>query len=216
MTTSAEVKIYSPKEEKINVITHGIGCVLSLVALVLLELRVVASGDVREILSATAFGIGLLMLYSASTLYHYASKPVIRRKLKVFDHAAIYILIAGSYTPFTLLTLRGMSTGKTLFIISWSMAVAGVILKLFFTGKYNRLSTFMYILMGWIIVFAIQPLFYNLPVEGFVWLLIGGFFYTGGAFIYGIKRIPFNHAIWHVCVLIGSLSHFISIYFYVL
>ena len=216
MVTTAEVKVYSPREEKINVITHGIGCLLSIIALIFLEFRVSPDGGLREIISATAFGVGLVLLYSASTLYHCSKKTETRKKLKIFDHAAIYILIAGSYTPFTLLTLHGTRVGETLFIIAWSMAVVGVVLKLFFTGKYSLLSTLMYLLMGWIIVFAIKPLFYNLPVGGFVWLLIGGAFYTGGAFIYGIKRIPFNHAIWHVCVLIGSLSHFISIYFYVL
>jgi len=131
------------------------------------------------------------------------------------DHASIYVLIAGTYTPFTLVTLNGV-TGWILFGISWGLAVSGIILKLFFTGQYNVLSTLMYIFMGWIIVFAIKPLVNNLSVEGLFWLVTGGVAYTIGAILYGIKKIKFNHSIFHVFVLLGSSCHFIAIYFYVL
>ena len=131
------------------------------------------------------------------------------------DHASIYVLIAGTYTPFTLVTLNGV-TGWTLFGITWGLAVSGIILKLFFTGQYNVLSTLMYIFMGWIIVFAIKPLVNNLPVDGLFWLVAGGVAYTIGAILYGIKKIKFNHSIFHVFVLLGSSCHFVAIYFYVL
>lgn len=132
----------------------------------------------------------------------------------MFDHASIYILIAGTYTPYTLVTLSG-TTGWVLFGISWGLALAGVILKLFFTGKYNLLSTIMYVLMGWIIIFAVNPLLNKLTQEGLIWLLAGGVAYTVGAIIYSIKKIKFNHAVFHLFVLLGSFCHFMSVYFYV-
>jgi hemolysin III len=135
--------------------------------------------------------------------------------LKIIDHASIYVLIAGTYTPFTLVTLNG-TIGWVIFGTSWGLALTGIILKLFFTGKYSQISTIMYVLMGWIIVFAIKPLFNNLPVEGLLWLFVGGLFYTIGAIVYSIKKINFNHAIFHIFVLSGSFSHFISVFLYVL
>jgi len=134
--------------------------------------------------------------------------------LKIFDHASIYVLIAGSYTPFTLVTLNG-TTGWVIFSIAWGSALIGIILKLFFTGKYSIVSTIMYVVMGWIIVFAIKPLIQHLPTYGLYWLVGGGIAYTIGAILYSIKRIKFNHALFHILVLIGSFCHFISIYFYV-
>ena len=135
--------------------------------------------------------------------------------MNILDHATIYVLIAGTYTPFTIVTLNG-TIGWVIFGISWGLALTGVILKLFFTGKYNLLSTIMYVLMGWVIVFAIKPLVNNLPSEGLIWLFAGGFSYTIGAILYSIKKIKFNHAIFHIFVLIGSFCHFMSVYFYVL
>jgi len=206
---------YSPLEEMTNIISHAIGLVFSIIALLLMLIRASESGDILYIVSAAIFGISLIALYAASTLYHSAKDPKVRSRLRINDHATIYILIAGTYTPFTLITLNGW-VGWTVFGVSWGMATAGVILKLFYTGKYNVLSTLMYVLMGWIIIFAIKPLVNSLSSEGLFWLIAGGVAYTTGAVIYSIKQIKFNHAIFHLFVLLGSFCHFISVYFYVL
>ena len=206
---------YSPLEEKTNIISHAIGLFLSVVALLLMLVRAGGSGDILQIIGAGIFGVSLIALYAASTLYHSARDPKVRARLRINDHATIYILIAGTYTPFTLITLNGW-VGWTIFGVSWGMAIAGVILKLFFTGKYNVLSTLMYVFMGWIIIFAIKPLVNSFPPEGIFWLVAGGIAYTTGAVIYSIKKIKFNHAIFHLFVLLGSICHFIAVYFYVL
>lgn len=206
---------YSPLEEKTNIVSHAIGLILSIVALLLMLVRASGSGDLLHIVSAGIFGFSLIALYAASTLYHSAKDPKTRARLRINDHATIYILIAGTYTPFTLITLHGW-VGWTIFGISWSMAITGVILKLFFTGRYNVLSTLMYVFMGWIIIFAVKPLINSLSPEGLVWLVAGGIAYTTGAVIYSIKKIKFNHAIFHLFVLLGSFCHFVSVYFYVL
>ena len=210
-----EIKHYSSIEEKINIISHAIGFILSIVALVLLVTYAILDGDVWHIVSFSIFGSSLIVLYAASTLYHSAKRPELRNRLNILDHASIYVLIAGTYTPFTLVTLKG-PIGWVIFGTSWGLALTGIILKLFFTGKYDLMSTIMYVLMGWIIVFAIKPLINNLPLEGLIWLFAGGISYTIGAIIYGIKKIKFNHAIFHMFVLMGSFCHFMSVYFYVL
>ena len=208
-------KYYPPLEEKINVASHALGLVLSIVALVLLLIRASVHGNAWHIVSFGIFGLSLVFLYAASTLYHSAKKPESRNRLRIIDHASIYVLIAGTYTPFTLVTLNG-PTGWVIFGISWGLAISGIILKLFFTGKYPRVSTLMYVLMGWIIVFAIKPLIENLSSEGLFWIIAGGVAYTTGAVLYSIKKIKFNHAIFHAFVLIGSFSHFMSVFFHVL
>ncbi len=209
------IKYYSPREERININSHAIGFILSIVASVALVMHAILHGDVWHIVSFSIFGVSLIVLYAASTLYHSAKKSELRSRLKIFDHASIYVLIAGTYTPFTLVTLNG-SIGWVIFGISWGLALTGIILKLFFTGRYKLVSTLMYILMGWIIVFAIKPLIDNLPLEGLLWLIAGGISYTIGAILYSIKKIKFNHAIFHIFVLIGSYCHFMSVFFYVL
>jgi len=206
---------YSPREEKLNIISHAIGFVLSIIALILLVIDATAFGNVWNTVSVSIFGVSLILLYAASTLYHSAQGEEIRYRLKIFDHSAIYILIAGTYTPFALITLNGID-GWVIFGVSWGMALIGIILKLFFTGKFNSISTLMYILMGWMIVFAINPLMDSLPLDGIYWLIAGGVSYTIGAVIYSIEKIKFNHAIFHVFVLLGSFCHFYSVYFYVL
>lgn len=209
------LKHYSPQEEKTNIISHAVGLALSVAGLLLMVVRAGRYGDVWHVVSAGIFGVSLISLYAASTLYHSATDPVKRGRLRIFDHATIYVLIAGTYTPFTLITLNGM-TGWVIFGVSWAMAVTGITLKLFFTGKYNLVSTLMYVFMGWIIVFAISPLVDNLSAQGLFWLFAGGVAYTVGAGIYSIKKIKFNHAIFHMFVLLGSACHFAAVYFYVL
>jgi hemolysin III len=215
MTKNKHLTYYPTTEEKINILTHGLGLLLSIAALVLLVIHASTHGTARHIVSFTIFGASLILLYSASTLYHYSQKPDIRRKLNILDHASIYVLIAGTYTPFTLITLRGW-LGWTIFGITWGIAIIGVFFKLFYTGRFDKISTIAYVAMGWIIIFAVKPLIENLPLNGLYWLLAGGIFYTIGAVLYSIKKIKFNHAIFHVFVLLGSFSHFMAIYFYVL
>jgi hemolysin III len=157
----------------------------------------------------------MILLYAASTFYHSATNRSLRYKLNILDHASIYVLIAGSYTPFALVTLEGW-VGWTIFGVVWGIAFTGIILKLFFTGKYQTLSTIMYVLMGWIIVFAIKPLYDNLSSEGLWWLLAGGISYTIGAVLFSFDKVRFNHAIFHIFVLFGTFCHYLSIYFYVL
>ena len=209
------ITYYESTEEKINVITHAIGLLLSIAALVLLIVHASYHGTARHIVSFTIFGASLIVLYSASTLYHYSQKPNIRHKLNILDHASIYVLIAGTYTPFTLITLKG-ALGWTIFGVTWGIALVGIFLKLFYTGKYDKISTIAYVVMGWIIIFAVKPLMENLPINGLYWLLTGGISYTIGAVLYSVKKIKYNHAIFHLFVLLGSFSHFMAVYFYVL
>ena len=210
-----KITYYEKKEEKLNVISHGIGLILSIIALVLLVVYASIFGSAWHIVSFSIYGASLIVLYSASTFYHYVQSPKLRHRLNIFDHAAIYILIAGTYTPFTLVVLKGW-VGWTIFGVSWGLAITGVVLKLFYTGKYDKISTIAYVLLGWLIIFAIKPLVTNLSVEGLLWLLSGGIFYTVGALLYSIRRIKYNHAIFHIFVLLGSFSHFIAVFFYVL
>jgi hemolysin III len=215
MSKAAEEKYYTPTEERLNVYSHALGLNLSIAALVLLVVHASRHGDVWHIVSFSIFGASLIVLFAASTVYHSAKNPGLRARLRIVDHAAIYVLIAGTYTPFTLVTLHG-TTGWIVFGITWSMALCGIVLKLFFTGRYEMLSTSMYVFMGWIAIFVISPLIDNLPPDGLFWLVSGGVAYTLGAVLYGIKRIKYNHAIFHVFVLSGACCHFVAVYLYVL
>jgi hemolysin III len=209
------VQHYSALEEKTNIISHAVGFVLGVVALVLMVVRASLYGNAWHIVGVSIFGASLICLYAASTVYHSAKDPNIRGRLRVVDHATIYVLIAGTYTPYTLVTLNGW-VGWTIFGVSWAMALTGITLKLFFTGRYDLFSTLMYVFMGWIIVFAIKPLIDSLSADGLWWLMAGGLAYTVGAILYSIKKIKFNHAIFHTFVLLGSFCHFVSVYWYVL
>lgn len=208
------VKYYEPKEEKINIWSHFIGLVLSILALTLMVVKTSLYEDVWHIVSFSIYGGSMVLLYLASTLYHSAKAPKIRHRLNIFDHAAIYVLIAGTYTPFTLVTLKG-TMGWIVFGIIWGAALIGVVLKLFFIGKYDKLSTIMYVVMGWVMLIAIKPLVENLSKEGLFWLALGGVSYTIGAIYYSRDKMPYNHAVFHVFVLLGSFFHFVSIFFYV-
>jgi hemolysin III len=209
------IKYYSPKEEKINIISHATGFILSIVALVFLVTHAILHGNIWHVVSFSVFGASLLILYAASTIYHSAKRPELRRKMRIVDHVSIFVLIAGTYTPFTLVTLKGTIGLEILFTV-WGLALTGIILKLFFTGKYKLISTLTYIFIGSVIVFAIKPLINNLSLEGLLWLFGGGMAYIFGAILYSIKKIKFNHAIFHLFVLIGSGCHFVSVYYYVL
>lgn len=206
---------FPPAEEKINIITHGLGIPLSILALLLLIPNALVNGDRLDLISSIVFGVSLVMVYAASTFFHSTKSPKLRRRFNIFDHASIYVLIAGTYTPFTLITLEGR-IGWTLFGVVWSLALIGIIFKIFYIGKYKVLSTLFYVIMGWLIIGAIKPLIANLPHYGLLWLLAGGISYTIGAILYSNRKIKFNHAIFHIFVLLGSFCHFMAIYFYVL
>ena len=205
---------YSEKEEKLNVLTHAFGLLMSSIGLPFLLLKSLQYNGFWKPISIVIFGISLVILYAASTFYHASKDPKIRRKLNIFDHAAIYVLIAGTYSPFTIIVLEG-SLGWIIFGCTWAFALVGIILKLFYTGRYDKLSTIMYILMGWQIILVINPLIDVFSPEGLRLLFAGGVFYTVGALIYSSKKIKYNHAIFHVFVLLGSTSHFICIYKYI-
>ena len=202
---------YSQKEEFLNILTHGFGFFASVFAFMLLFLKAMTYNSFWESASFVVFGLSMLILYAASTLYHSAKNLEKRAKLKVFDHAAIFVLIAGSYTPFCIVALQS-TLGWNMFLLVWFIALIGIVFKLFFTGKLKHVSTVMYVLMGWLVVFFISPLMNSLSDLGANYLIAGGVFYTIGAILYSIKKIPYNHAIFHVFVLLGSFSHFWAIY----
>ncbi|MDF1546266.1 MAG: hemolysin III family protein [Bacteroidales bacterium] len=205
---------YSEKEEKINVLTHGLGLLLSIPALILLVVYSSLYGNVWHVISFSIYGSTLVLLYLASTLYHAAKSPEIKAKLNIFDHSAIYLLIAGTYTPFLLVTIRG-PWGWSLFGIVWGLAIIGILMKFFFTSRYKVVSALAYILMGWVIIIAIKPLINNLSTPGLWWLFAGGLSYTIGAVLYTLKKLPYHHAIFHVFVLGGSFAHWVAVFYYV-
>lgn len=215
MKKPLKIKFYPKKEELLNIITHGGGLILSVVGLFLLILKGLQFDDTKLIISFVIFGASLILLYAASTLYHSTRDLRKRFYFKILDHVAIFILIAGTYTPFAIVTLRG-TTGWIILGVVWAIAFFGTILKLFFTGRFKILSTLLYVGMGWVIIFAIEPLMENLSAPGLWWLLGGGISYTLGAILYSISRISYNHAIFHFFVLLGSYCHFMAIYCYVL
>lgn len=209
------IKINTVLEEKLNAITHGIGTGLAVLALIFLIARAYIYGGHWHMIAAVIYGTSLILLYLASTLYHSFKREHIKSLFKIFDHSAIYILIAGNYTPFTLLSLHG-TLGWTLFAIVWSIAIVGIIFKVFFVKRFKIFSTICYLIMGWLAVIMVKPLLAVLPSAAIYWLLAGGILYTIGTIFYLDKKIPYNHAVWHLFVLGGSISHFISIFKYVL
>jgi hemolysin III len=203
---------YSKIEEKLNIWSHAFGLLLSIIAFPFLVIKSFNFDGFWKPTSFIVYGFSLIILYAASTFYHASTVPKKRRKLNIVDHAAIYVLIAGSYAPFTLVGLDS-SLGNYMFVFVWIFALVGVVLKLFFTGKFDKLSTSMYLLMGWQVFFFINPLIESLSTFSLNYLFIGGVFYSIGAILYMIKRLPYNHAIFHLFVLLGSFSHFLAIYF---
>jgi hemolysin III len=197
------------REEFINALTHGIGALASVIAMSVLITRAAIRGGVWETVGAAVFGVSLLTLYAASTLYHSARTPEWRRRFKVFDHCAIFLLIAGSYTPFLLHELRG-AWGWTLFAVVWTLAVAGIVFKLFSTGRFRILSTMLYLAMGWIAVVATRPLLATVDPTTLVWIVAGGIAYTAGTPFYH-ARYRYSHAVWHGFVLLGSACHVIAV-----
>lgn len=210
-----KVTYYKEKEERWNILSHAFGVVLSVIAFPFLIIKASKTDEPLVMLSFIIYGLSMIVLYTASTLYHSAENNKIRYYLNIFDHSAIYILIAGTYAPVALVVLQG-TTGWLIFGLSWLFAFIGVFYKIFFIGRYKVISVITYLAMGWMIIFAINPLLENLSEEGLRLMLLGGVSYSVGALFFAFPRIPYNHAIFHVFVLLGSLSHFIAIYCFVL
>ena len=209
------IKYYTKSEERFNVISHAFGLLFSIIGLILLIIKAGQLSVTALKVSYWIFGTSMIILYTASTLYHSVRERKLRYRLNILDHASIYILIAGTYTPFSLVTLEG-TVGWIIFSVVWALAITGVVLKLFFTGRFETLSTIMYVAMGWIIVFAVKPLINNLSQDGLIWLFAGGISYTVGAIIFSIDKLKYNHAIFHIFVLFGTFCHFLAIYYHVI
>ena len=204
-----------PREELANALTHGLGAAAALAGGAVLITLAAIRGDGWQLAGAIVFGVALLLLYIASTLYHAVEHPVAKGRLKVFDHCAIYLLIAGTYTPFTLVGLRG-PTGWWLFGTIWTLALAGVVFKLFYTGRFKRLSTLIYIAMGWLVLVAAKPMMAVLDRTALAWLIAGGLAYTLGTVFYMRPQWPYSHAIWHLFVIAGSVCHYIAVMLHLL
>jgi len=202
-------------EEKINAVTHGVGTGLAVAGLVALMVSVYGAGDIWCVTSAIMYGVSLVLLYLASTLYHSFTGRKVKQVFQIIDHAAIYVLIAGTYTPFLLILIRG-TLGWIMFGVIWGLAVVGILFKTMFAQRFEIMSTVGYLLMGWLVVFLGKPLVMALPTPGLIWLVAGGLLYSLGSVFYLARRIPFHHAIWHLFVIAGSVAHFITVYFYVL
>ncbi len=208
----SEQRVASAREEFLNAMTHGIGLLLSLIGLPILVLAAAAQGERLTIIGASVFGATLVALYATSTLYHAIPHPTLKQKLRVADHAAIYLLIAGTYTPFTLGVLRG-TWGWTVFGVIWTLAALGVLFKLRFGPRFQRASTAMYIAMGWVIIIALKPMMHVLPTAGFLLLGAGGILYTGGCVFY-LARKSWSHPVWHLFVMGGSACHYFAVLWY--
>ncbi|MEZ4750216.1 MAG: hemolysin III family protein [Bdellovibrionota bacterium] len=210
--SNAAFRPYTRREELANAISHGVGACLSVAALAVL---VAYAEDGWRVLAFSIYGGSLVLLFLASTFYHSFHDPRIKRILKIVDHSAIFILIAGTYTPLMLVTMRGF-WGWVIFTVIWSLAAYGVVLKLFSRIRSPGLSLALYLGMGWLAVIVIRPLMQQLPMGGIWWLVAGGLCYTVGTIFYASKKMPYSHAIWHLFVLAGSACHFCCMLFYVL
>lgn len=215
MSRSQYQSEYTFAEEIANSITHGIGMLLSIGGLVVLVEYASLYGNAWHITACSIFGATLVLNYTASTLYHSIPFPGAKRVLNVIDHSAIYLLIAGTYTPFTLVNLRG-PWGWALFGIVWGIAILGIVFKTTMFGRIEGISTALYLAMGWVIVVAAKPLLGAVATGGLILLLLGGLAYSVGVIFYVWRKIPYNHAIWHLFVLAGSLCHFFAILYYVI
>jgi len=205
-----QIRQYSVGEEIVNSITHGIGAILSIVGLVFLVVLSALYSDSWHVVSFSIFGATLIVLYAASTLYHSLPNPSAKTVFKKLDHSAIFLLIAGTYTPFLLVSIRG-PWGWSLFGVIWTLAIAGVTMKCINSVRFRGLSVVVYLFMGWLGLIAIRQIIAGVPSTSLILLVIGGVSYTAGTIFYACRRIPFNHGIWHVFVLCGSIMHYFSV-----
>ena len=205
--------MYSSREEVANSISHGLGLLLSLVAFPVLVLAALEVGSVRFLVGVSVFGGTMVLLYLASTLYHSISHATAKQLFRVFDHTAIFLLIAGSYTPFALGVLRG-PWGWSLLAIVWTLAIIGITLKINKRTRHSRISIVLYVIMGWLAVVAVKPILMLIPVPGILLILAGGLAYTGGLAFFAAQRIRYNHFIWHLFVIAGTTCHFFAVLWY--
>ena len=215
MVSNPATKDYSVAEEIAHAITHGVGLLLSIAALVTLVVFASSRGDAWHIVSVSIYGATLVLLYTASTFYHALTKPRAKSVFRILDHAAIYLLIAGTYTPFALVNLRG-GWGWALFGVVWGLAALGILLETTASQRFKFLSIVLYLGLGWIAAIAVKPLLHSVETRGIVLLVAGGLAYTGGVAFYGWRLLRYHHAIWHMFVLAGSLFHFFAVLFYVI
>ncbi len=211
---------YTPAEEKANALSHGFGAFLSLIALGFLTYYSLQTNSLLYIITSIVFGVSLVILYTASTVYHsckgHSTKELgtfmssKKRFFRVIDHSSIYILISGSYTPFLLISLHN-KTGYILCAILWISSLIGITLKFFFVNSFKIISTLIYLGMGWSVVFVVKTIYLSVPFNSFALIALGGFFYTSGLIFYLRKKIPYNHTIWHFFVMAGSICHFFSL-----
>ncbi len=214
MQRQMTVNGYSIREEIAHSVTHGFGLLLSVIGLATLVVYSSLYGDAWHIVSSSIYGSSLIVLYTSSTLYHAVTLPNLKRVLQRLDHAAIFLLIAGTYTPFTLVNLRG-GWGWTLFGMVWSVAIAGMVMEMIVVKRYRRLSIGLYLGLGWLVMIAIGPMIDSVAPGGLILLLVGGLFYSLGVIFYAWKTLVYHHAIWHLFVLAGSAFHFFAVFFYV-
>ncbi|MEO1263432.1 MAG: hemolysin III family protein [Bacteroidota bacterium] len=208
------MRIQTEKEEFYNAATHGAGALMGIVGFIFLVVFESRKTD-WSLFAAVVYGLSIVILFSASTIYHTVKNKRKKHFFRIVDHISIYLLIAGTYTPVTLITLE-QSLGWTLFGAVWGIAFFGTILKIFFTGKFEIFSTSLYLAMGWLVVFDFAALLEQMPSDGIVFLIIGGLAYTVGIVFYAIERIPYNHVIWHLFVLAGAIAHYCMVFFYVI
>ena len=206
---------YTLAEEISHAITHGVGLLLSIAGLVVLIVFDSLRGDAWHVVSVSVYGATLVLLYSASTFYHALPAPRAKNVFRTLDHAAIYVLIAGTYTPFVLVNLRG-GWGWALFGVVWGLAVLGIVLEAVAKQRVRVLSVILYLGLGWLIAIAVKPLMQSVEPGGLVLLVAGGLAYSVGVVFYGWKRLPYHHAVWHLFVMAGSLFHFFAVLFYVI
>ncbi|MBD7937844.1 MULTISPECIES: PAQR family membrane homeostasis protein TrhA [Cytobacillus] len=205
-----ETHIFSKGEEIANAIVHGVGALLSIAALVILTVFSSLYGTAWHIVSFVLFGITMVILYFSSTLLHSLPAGKAKDVFEILDHSSIYFFIAGTFTPFLFITVKG-PLGWTLFGLVWGLAIAGTVFKCFFVKKFLVLSTLLYVLMGWLIIFAWEPLVTHLTTQGLIFLIIGGVLYTAGSVFYVWRGFKYHHALWHVFVLAGSIMHFFAV-----
>ncbi|APT19177.1 hemolysin III [Amylolactobacillus amylotrophicus DSM 20534] len=206
-------KAYNIVNETFGAVTHGIGFFLSVAGLVMLIIKTIPEHDTLKLVSFIIYGSSLILLYLFSTLYHSLVFTRARHVFQIFDHSSIFILIAGSYTPYTLVGVGGRF-GWIMFVLIWVLAVLGILYKIFLVGKYGKFETILYIIMGWLVILASKPLVATLGPTGFMLLVSGGVAYTFGALLYSMRNVPFIHVIWHIFVMLGSILMYFSILFY--
>ena len=201
---------YSPKEELANSLTHGIGALLLMVAVPALISWTVVHGSVTQVIGVSIFGFSMLLLYTASTLYHSITDPTLKRAFRLVDHISIFFLIGGSYTPF-MLTFLNNNTGYTVLAVIWGLAIVGIFYKIFFIGKNKWIGVTLYMLMGWLVVFVGKDIVEAMSAPALAWLIAGGLSYTIGVIFYRWKSLTYHHAIWHLFVLGGTASHYVAL-----